>query len=427
MNGLAKKAYKYSQGTMTDEEKEKYFDLYFKLRKKEDNKFYNKFSHEKRIKIYKKLLTAYKFKNRYIDNSVYEILKPRSEKSVESLRYTMIVELDDNVKSVVIESCDDTYIAEVINIDCKKYINLKQKTIDDKEFKITKLNFDNKSKVISGVIKLEENDDKVSFTQTTNDDIKINKIRKRSIIFAPTHICKADAEILGEAIGEHFYAFVGDFEHLQGTFSGFVLGLMGVEYVAENVKKDRFEAAKRMVVRMGDGGNLYLCPEGTWNLEPALLALHIYWGFAKIAKMTNALVEPIAIERYDEVVNGKMMKKYYIKFDEYLDPMLYGDRDEDLTSIANLYRDIVATLKYEIFEHRGIFKRADLDIKEWEKEAERRVLEWYNYTVEYNNYFMFKPKHIVRVEDVMKDTIDAILDLPHNQPDYEEKRKIKTR
>ncbi len=423
MNKLAKTAFKYSKGELTKEEIDKYFELYFKLREKEDNKFYNKMSHEKRVKIHKKLVNIYRFKNKFLDNSIYEIIKPREKQNKDALRYTMILE-DDSIISLKIKDGEESYIASVLKINGINYVNLKQKTIDNELFSIESIKYQDKEKKVNTKISLTKKDDMIDFTQD-KDNIKIKKIRKRSLIFAPTHICKSDVEILGEVLNEHFYVFVGDFEHLQGTPSGFVLGLMGVEYVAENVKSDRIAAANRMVIRMGDGGNLYLCPEGTWNLDPALLALHIYWGFVKIAKMTNALVEPIAIERYTEIIKGKEKFKYYISFDEYIDPMLYGDKNEDLIKVTTDYRTSVATLKYDIFNYRGVFKRSELDIKEWDNEVLKRVSEWYNYSKEYNDSFMFKPKGIVREEDVMKDTIEAILDLPHNQKDYTEPQKIK--
>lgn len=83
-------------------------------------------------------------------------------------------------------------------------------------------------------------------------------------------------------------------------------------------------------------------PEGTWNLTPNLPMLPCYWGIVDIAKQGGAVVIPVAAEQY-----GKHFK---INIGENFDMNAYGEGiAEKARAIADL-RDVLATLKYEIWE-----------------------------------------------------------------------------
>lgn len=98
----------------------------------------------------------------------------------------------------------------------------------------------------------------------------------RPIIFAITHVGKFDIEVVSEAIRSHYYLLSGDFEHLQGIVDAPFLGLNGVIYFNEKVKKDRQSVTERMIRLLQEGGNLMYFPEGTWNLSPNLPVLSCY-------------------------------------------------------------------------------------------------------------------------------------------------------
>lgn len=66
-------------------------------------------------------------------------------------------------------------------------------------------------------------------------------------IFAITHICKEDIEIVSEAIKEHYYLLSGDFENLHGTLDGLFLALNGVIYFNEKDRMDRHGVKERMI------------------------------------------------------------------------------------------------------------------------------------------------------------------------------------
>lgn len=77
-------------------------------------------------------------------------------------------------------------------------------------------------------------------------------------IFAVTHICKEDIEIVSSAIKEHYYLLSGDFEHLHDTLDGLFLALNGVIYFNEKDKEDRHSVKGRMVQILRGGGEI-LC------------------------------------------------------------------------------------------------------------------------------------------------------------------------
>lgn len=78
----------------------------------------------------------------------------------------------------------------------------------------------------------------------------------RPKIYAVTHICKADIEVVSEAIKEHYYLLSGDFEHLHDTVDGLFLAMNGIIYFNEQDKVDRHGVKQRMVDMLHRGGIL---------------------------------------------------------------------------------------------------------------------------------------------------------------------------
>lgn len=299
MNVLAEKQKKMFDENITEEErhiyKKEFLDLYYKMRKENDEKFYSKLTLEQRQKIHKFILLIYKLKNRFGGFS-YEI------------------------------------------------INNKRETIN------------------------------------------------RPIIFAVTHVGKFDIEVISEAIKEHYYLLSGDFEHIQGIIDAPFLGLNGVIYFNEIVKEDRMLATEKMISHLNKNGNLMYFPEGTWNLKPNLPVLPCYWGIVDVAKKSNAIVIPVAAEQY-----GKHFK---INIGENIDINLYGNTKEEKLIAINQLRDILATLKWEIWESEPIIKRENIIGNEWDNYILDRFKEWPYFNDKYIERLIFKPKNVEEKDNV---------------------------
>ncbi len=100
-------------------------------------------------------------------------------------------------------------------------------------------------------------------------------------------------------------------------------------------------------------------PEGTWNLTENQLMLPMKWGIIDIAKETGAQIVPVVLE-YD-----RESKRCFVRFGE---AMLFSAEDSKAEAITAL-RDAMATMRWELWERKGLFPRAELDL-----EAERKKL-----------------------------------------------------
>lgn len=208
---------------------------------------------------------------------------------------------------------------------------------------------------------------------------------ERPIIFALTHVGKYDIEVAAVAIKEHFYLLSGDYEHLQGTVDGTFLLINGVIYFNEKVKKDRIEVTNRMINHLKAGGNLMYFPEGTWNLKPELPVLPCYWGIVNVAQKSNAIIIPVAIEQYG--------KRFKINIGKNFDMQTFGSSDTEKIRAITSLRDVLATLKYEIWETEPKINRCKINGYEWQKYIAARLAEWPYFSLEYIEEMIYKPNN----------------------------------
>lgn len=214
----------------------------------------------------------------------------------------------------------------------------------------------------------------------------------RPIIFAVTHVGKYDIEVISEAIKEHYYLLSGDFEHIQGIVDAPFLGLNGVFYFNEKDKNDRKIVSQKMIDHLKQNGNLMYFIEGTWNLSPNLPMLPCYWGIVDIAKKGNAIIIPVAAEQYG--------KKFVINIGKNFDMKLYGDTLEEKSIAINTLRDVLATLKWEIWDSMPQIDRKQIIGNEWNEYIEQRYSEWPYFNDEYIADLIYKPKGIITSEEV---------------------------
>ncbi|MBD5519848.1 MAG: hypothetical protein HDR03_01210 [Lachnospiraceae bacterium] len=188
----------------------------------------------------------------------------------------------------------------------------------------------------------------------------------RPKIFAITHICKADIEVVSEALKEHYYLLSGDFENIHGTLDGLFLALNGVIYFNENVKEDRHSVKERMIQVLKCGGNIMYFPEGTWNLSPNLPVLPFYRGIIDVALGSDAVIIPVAIEQYE--------KQFITKIGSNFDVACYGE-DRKAEALSEL-RNRMAELKWEIWESIPMVERATIADNYYEKFLEDKIGKW---------------------------------------------------
>ena len=176
-----------------------------------------------------------------------------------------------------------------------------------------------------------------------DERIKTNK----PTIYACTHIGGVDIETAFEAIKYPCWLFLGDPREVYKNLDGFMLGLNGVICLDSKDKEDRKIAKETAIQLLKNGGNLLIYPEGVWNISENLPVGKLFIGTVEMAIQSKADIVPIAIEFYGNdlcVAIGKNMdiSQYDI---------------EDKYTVNQLLRDELATLKWTIWEQRGIQKR----------------------------------------------------------------------
>lgn len=214
------------------------------------------------------------------------------------------------------------------------------------------------------------------------------------IVFVVTHIGKYDFEIVNEVIKNHFHIIASDFMHMYGNINGFFMEANGVIFMDIDSKEDRENSRKMMLKVLEQGDNMMIFPEGTWNLSENAIVKDLHLGAVDIALEKSAIIVPIAIEQYGSrfVVNiGKAFNPEIVKAE--FTKMAYRDLNENdnlehllkkqikLATNQEL-RDRLATLKWEIWEKEGVFKRNSIPYDYWKAFIEERCAEWPGYSMD---------------------------------------------
>lgn len=297
----------------------------------------------------------------------------------------------------------------------KLYFNLRAK--EDKRL-VNKLNLKQKQllhPILLILYKIVNRLNGLSYEIINDRREKTNK----PIIFAVTHIGKFDIQIVTEAIKDHYFLLSGDYEHIQGSFDAPFLALNGVLYFNENVKSDRKSVSEKMINLLQNGGNIMYFPEGCWNLSPNLPVLPLFWGIIDVARYSGAYIIPIAVEQYN--------KHFKINIGDIFDVNDYKDnQQEKATAIIDL-RNIMAAMKYEIWETESIVCRNDIQDDYWLNNVIQRLDEfplisknvaekfahmefdlsdsdnsYYKYNMQFVEKMTFKPKSVVWYKDVFE-------------------------
>lgn len=251
----------------------------------------------------------------------------------------------------------------------------------------------------------------------------------RPVIFVVSHIGKYDFEIVNELIKEQFYVLASDYYNMHGNFNEFMMNWFGVYFVDELDKEDKLYTGKIVKKTLEQGLNAMILAEGTWNLSPNEIIMDTHYGSVDIAMSKNALILPISVEQYDKdfVVDfGKLFDPnkvaseisfemgYYKSYDNL------NDNSEEEIELKNLLkdftntmmRDMLATLKMEIWSTLQVEKRAEIDENYWHEFIEKRKKEWPGYSMNEQLINTVHTKEKTLHNDVLNDLVDISLANP---------------
>lgn len=205
--------------------------------------------------------------------------------------------------------------------------------------------------------------DRFSRKQTITVIGRQRKYREQ-VIYACTHIGENDLENIYETIRRGCWWFVGNPCVLYKSVSGLLLYLNGSIFLETSDKDDRRIAYLRAVELLKSGGSLMIFPEGARNGTVNLPVMELFPGTAKMALETNTKIVPIAIEQYG--------RRFIVNFGDEL----LSEDFHDYTELTQKLRDVLATLKWEIWEREPLQSRGSLptDYSElFRKEFEARI------------------------------------------------------
>lgn len=277
---------------------------------------------------------------------------------------------------------------------CKYYREERKFLLENKE-KINGIKFHN---AVHPVINFLIKGRRIINRQTLTVYHSIPKNIKSPIIFAITHTGKFDIEIVNEAIKKPYYLLSDDEEFMYRTIDGFVTALNGVIYVDSDFDEDKKIAKATAIKVLKQQGNVMWFPEGIWNLSPNLLMLPCPFGIIDAAIESCATIIPIAIDQRN--------KDFYVNIGE---PICYeslnigniNNKEEKIRAINEL-RDILATLKWEIWEKFPVEQREFIPDNYYENFVKEKIAEWPFFTNNDIKKRIYKPKNIVNYEEVFK-------------------------
>lgn len=173
--------------------------------------------------------------------------------------------------------------------------------------------------------------------------------KKNPVIYACTHIGYDDVVMTFEAILSPCWLFWGNPGTDYRTLNGWMVEKNGVVFLDTYDKEDRRIAKQTSMRLLKQGMSLLIYPEGAWNLTENLPVMKLYRGTVDMAIETGVDIVPIAIEQRG--------KNFYVNIGKNIN---YANRENSLQELTNELRDILATLKWEIWERLGVEKRESI-------------------------------------------------------------------
>ena len=187
---------------------------------------------------------------------------------------------------------------------------------------------------------------KRNFNLKTMGEINLDKVNCPAI-FVVNHTNSHDIPVASEVIKKHHHVLLGK-QPLEFV-DKIAFWLNGVIWVDRKNKGSKAQAKEKMISVLENGTNLLMFPEGTWNRSPNKTMLPLYWGVIDIAKESGAPIIPIILEYTPNVCYAKIGEPIYIQ------------KNANKNTEINSLRNIMATLRYELWEAQPITHRSDLD------------------------------------------------------------------
>lgn len=229
------------------------------------------------------------------------------------------------------------------------------------------------------------------------------------VIWASNHGFKDDVLASVLAARRHAYILFGSLPQFFNTFDGITAWLNGVAMANRKLRSSSHASTEKAIRAMQYGADLLIFPEGVWNKSPNALIINLWPGIYRIACETGAKVVPIV--HFIRDYNNKLKDNpIHTVID---DPVRIDDLPEQ--AALELIRDVLATWHYLMMEaygqstHDELLSDADTATRAWEQHLIERVATADRYDTEIELCADYRPKGILRPEEVWK----AVADIEH--------------
>ena len=205
---------------------------------------------------------------------------------------------------------------------------------------------------------------------------------KRPVIYAVNHTNSRDIPLACRAAGKHCVVLIGK-QPLYFSDRLF-FWLNGAIWVDRKNKQDMNRAKEDIIRVVKKKQSVIWFPEGTWNQSDNLLMLPMKWGIIDVAQKAGAIIVPVVLDYENENDRCTALVGNTINPDEY-----------SLADGINYLRDSMASLRWSLWETKGRFSRAEIDIDK-ERQSFRQDIEDYPpLDWEYEQSIIFHPYPIV--------------------------------
>jgi len=199
---------------------------------------------------------------------------------------------------------------------------------------------------------------------------------KGPVIYAVNHTNVSDTPVVFHTLNKQAYILAGT--KSQKLIDSIGFNLNGVVWVDRHSAKSRKKSTEIIYKILSSGGSVMWFPEGTWNLTDNLLMLPMRYGIVKMAAKANVPIVPISIHYVGSIIYSTVGE-----------PITIGINEDAITAITQL-RDIMATMKYEQMEACGVYKRIDVDKKDFDALIKASLDEYPTFNREYEEKCVFK-------------------------------------
>jgi len=180
------------------------------------------------------------------------------------------------------------------------------------------------------------------------------KIPDGAVIFANTHQGLLDNFVWMPTIDRHAVILHSiDISKLL-LLAEYTTGLV---LVKKGDKVNNLNAKLDMINLLLNGTSIIYFPESAWNLSPNKLHLPLSYGMIDISKKTKKPIVPVVHEyTYEPNEEKEVITKIHTRYGK----PIYVKEEDDLLEKLIEYEECISTLRYELIEEKGIFRRSDI-------------------------------------------------------------------